>query len=1439
MLTTTAVPLTPIQRGMVFHQIVDPGRGIDIEQIVVTLPACVDAAHLRDAWRHVVARHPALHSRVVESGSGDYRLAADPGFCLELIEAELNEAEAGSSLPSWLAADRVRGFDVFGSVPLRVSLLRQAGAASRCVWTFHHILLDGRSFGDVLVEVWDAYDGLLAGRAPVVVERPDTSAFLDWLRDRDHSRSLAYWQDLLAGIEGATPFPAYDATAVVGKRVLDRQLDAGLTASIDAWAQASAATLNSVVQAAWATLLARYTDQDTVVFGAVRAGRAGHVPEAERMLSVFINTVPVRVTVGPSTGIDLVRAVRKQQLAARPHEHVPLAQIQAAVGLAGEMALFQTLLVFDNETLDAMVHRLRPTWSDRHFELHEQTSYPITLYAYGGSRLSLRLACALPGEAAERILDHLVAILRGIAAEPTVEVRLLPMLTAGEQILLHHEWNRTGRTVAPSTIQAAFEQAVDAHPQQAALTGAGRTLSYAELDRAASAVAARLRQEGVGRGDIVGLSLDRSLELVIGLLGILKAGAAYLPLDPDYPAERLESCVRDSGVALVITQRRHVHRFVHAGSSPLLIEDIGSTDVAERERAPGMPEDLAYMIYTSGSTGSPKGVSITHANVVNFFAGMDAVIDVGEQKRWLAVTSAAFDISVLELLWTLTRGFEVVVHGACDLGALGAGAEHGPTFSLFHFASGMDAADPDPYRLIIEAAKFADSNGLEAVWSPERHFHDFGAPYPNPSVMCAALATITHRVQLRAGSVVLPLHEPARVVEEWSLVDRLSGGRVGVSFASGWQPNDFVLAPANYERRKELMFEQIETVRALWRGERVQARNPKGDVFLLGTYPRPVQAELPFWVTAAGSPDTFRQAGAIGANILTHMLGQTPADLDANIRIYRAARAAQGLNPASGRVTVMVHTFIGDDTDQVRELVREPMKRYLKSAASLVGNYADAWSAFKRGAGSQVAATAINELSPDELGELYDFAFERYFESSGLFGSVDKCAPLVATLHDAGVDEIACLIDFGVAAGTVIAHLPHISRLQTMASRGKSAAAEEGDIVRDIERYRISHLQCTPSQAHTIPMLARTSAPLASLRQLLIGGEALPPDLVGALHALLPEQAAIVNMYGPTETTIWSTCERVERAATRIAIGRPLANTQCYILDSYRQHMPAGCVGELHIGGAGVALGYHRRQELNAERFFKVDVDGQRRRVYATGDRVRYMQDGRIEYLGRNDFQVKVRGHRVELGEIEIALRAEPGVADAVVATRVDSVGSQQLVGYLVADPSGGAPGSDALKAALRRRLPEFMVPGTFVWLEALPLTPNGKTDRRSLPAPPAPAPEANGALASPRSETEQVIREIWQQVLGLTHIGARDNFFELGGHSILAVKAQAELSRAFGRRLPIAELFRSPTIESLAVHFAADALPEAVDPSARAAGKARQRRVAMTRRGTPERPGK
>ncbi|HYL06743.1 MAG TPA: LLM class flavin-dependent oxidoreductase, partial [Thermoanaerobaculia bacterium] len=358
-------------------------------------------------------------------------------------------------------------------------------------------------------------------------------------------------------------------------------------------------------------------------------------------------------------------------------------------------------------------------------------------------------------------------------------------------------------------------------------------------------------------------------------------------------------------------------------------------------------------------------------------------------------------------------------------------------FSLFYFGNYAAGEAADHYRLVLEGAKFADRHGFEAIWTPERHFHEFGGLYPNPSVLSAAIAATTERLQIRAGSVVLPLHDPLRVAEEWALVDNLSRGRAGVSFASGWHVNDFVLNPAAYQDRHEIMRRGIATVRRLWRGEALQLPGGAGGEVEVRIFPRPVQPELPVWVTAAGSPATFRMAGELGAGVLTHLLGQDTGDVAAKIRVYREAWRQAGHGPGAGRVTVMLHTFVGPSLAAVHAAVRGPLSAYLKTSFGLLRSLAESVGVHGDPAG----------MAPGELDLLVSRAYERYVAAgAGLIGTPESCGETLLRLRQLGVDEVACLIDFGVPADQVLSSLAHLDELRQRTTEAAASAREPGSV---------------------------------------------------------------------------------------------------------------------------------------------------------------------------------------------------------------------------------------------------------------------------------------------------------------------------------------------------------------------------------------------------------
>lgn len=343
-------------------------------------------------------------------------------------------------------------------------------------------------------------------------------------------------------------------------------------------------------------------------------------------------------------------------------------------------------------------------------------------------------------------------------------------------------------------------------------------------------------------------------------------------------------------------------------------------------------------------------------------------------------------------------------------------------FTLFFFAS--DASADQPYELLLEAARFADHHGFTAVWTPERHFGRFGGAFANPAVTSAALATMTQRIQLRAGSLISPLHDVIRIAEEWSMVDRLSGGRAAISFGAGWNADDFVLYPERYARRREVMYDQIGALRRLWRGEPITRDAPSGPA-TVSIHPRPVQAELPIWVTTSGSLDTYRAAGRIGANLLTHMMLQDAAQLAERIGVYRAERAAAGLPAETGVVSLMLHTFVGGLDAAVRRLVRPSFREYLRSAVEL--ELAAARSAGTASGGLAMTGEAI---PADLVEDVLDLTFERYYERASCMGSIDTAYASVRRFAAAGVDEIACLIDFGVAPRIVLEALHFLRQLK-------------------------------------------------------------------------------------------------------------------------------------------------------------------------------------------------------------------------------------------------------------------------------------------------------------------------------------------------------------------------------------------------------------------------
>jgi natural product biosynthesis luciferase-like monooxygenase protein len=1388
------------QRGLWFlDQMAGCGPAYNLAG-AVRLPADVDIATLERALQALVDRHAVLRTTFVsEGGELIRRIEPEQAIVLEIREGAAPEERE-------LAEAAHETFDLEQGPLLRAHLW--TGSEPVLLLVIHHIVSDFWSLALLLDELAVHY---VSAETPSLPEPADYAGYVAWqaayLAGRPGQAGLAYWKRQLGGelpqlgLLTDRPRPPVQSFRGAGHPF---RLDEELTRRLRELARASGTTLYTALLCAFEVLLHRYTGQTDILVGSPTSGRGRSAFAGT--VGYLVNPVVIRGDLRGDPSFRMLLGRFAQTVSdALAHQHVPfglLAEVLQPVRDPGRSPVFQAMFIYHQAPMafSPELGLLAAGQAGNAFEIAGLRFEPVPVPAKTAQfDLTLTMAAGddelagsfqynadlFDAETIAELAANFATLLSGLADDPGRPIGSVPLMDEDRRARTLSAWNDTARPFPEDLcVHEAFEVKAAEQPDAVAIICGSDEITYRELDERANRIAGRLARLGAGPDVLVGLCMDRSSHLVAGLLGILKAGAAYVPLDPDYPRERLGAIVADGEIGLLVTRSGLLDRLPESGA---VVVDLDA-DISGPARIPTRAESrhLAYVLYTSGSTGTPKGVAVTHRNVTNFFAGMDDEIGCDDGDTLLALTSIAFDISVLELLWTLTRGARVVVMEGQVFGRP-KNSDRPLDFSLFYFSSSDSVAADDRYRLIFEGARFADRHGFAAVWTPERHFHEFGGLYPNPSVLSAALAAITKNVAVRAGSVVLPLHSPIRVAEEWALVDNISGGRAGIAFASGWHADDFVFFPEHYADRKERMFNDIQVVQKLWRGESITAAGGSGSPLDIRIYPAPIQPALPTWITAAGSPETFVKAGEIGANVLTHLLGQTVEQIAANIRRYRDARAAHGHAPDSGKVTLMLHTFIGEDREEVRAQVKEPFTAYLRTSVGLIENLVK----------SMNLPLDLSTISESDMDALLDFTFDRYFETSALFGTPESVQPFIERLKAAGVDEVACLVDFGLPEDVVLAHLPHLDSV-----RRRSAATPvpaDRSLAARIETHRPTLLQSTPSVMQMIATEPDSMAGLRSLRALLLGGEALPPALVRSLREALP--ATVMNMYGPTEATVWSATHEVGEDTNTIPLGTPIANTEMYIVDAGLEPVPVGVLGELLIGGAGVSRGYWRRPGQTAESFIPDPFGGTPgARLYRTGDLARYRADGTIDFLGRADRQVKVRGLRIEPGDIESALGRRPQVREAVVVARGTASGDLRLIAYVV--PCAGASLTvPELQRALREELPQSMVPSEFVVLPRLPLTATGKVDVNALPQPERTLAK-QGAQAPPSTDLERRIAAIWKEVLRVESVGVYDNFFDSGGHSLLMVQVHAQLQTFVDDHLPLIKLFEHPTVSSLASYL-------------------------------------
>ncbi len=1036
-------PLSSIQQGILFHCLDAEGQGVYVDQIFCTLDEAIDTPALVRAWRRVFERHPILRTSFRWEGVHEpvqeiHRQVEVPFEVLDWRDFTQSEQQRQSD--ALLAQDRRQGFSLSDAPITRLKLIRCADRQYKLLWTYHHILVDGRSTFSIMDEGFQYYQAFRDGRDVEIAQPRPYRDYIEWLQGHDFVRYENYWRAALKGFH--TPaqlrLPPVEKKHHEAEQIFTAQelaVPADTTARVDAFAKAHGLTLNTMVQGAWALLLHHYSGESDIVFGATRACRYSSVKGAESMVGLFLNTLPMRVGLNSEARmIDALRDLRRQQVELRDYEHTPLHQVQLWSEIERGKPLFESIVVFESTPADGPLRSKGGEWSNRRFQHKGQSHYPLTFDVCVDSQLFLRIQYdrrRYDDGSIERMLRHLENLLVGMIADPERSIAEISLLSDSEKHQLLRRWNDTVEPFpTDSAVHELFEAQVERTPNAIAVEFNGRKLSYRDLNARANQVARRLKRLGVGPEKLVGVCIERSVEMIEALLGVLKAGGGYVPLDPAYPRERLAYMVDDAKIAVLITQdrwRRKLAPGSHSQSRSALVKtvciDTASSRIDEESTQnlsrSIVAENLAYVIYTSGSTGSPKGVGIAHRALVNCLNSMRDQLAFTDRETLLAVTTISFDIAGLEIYLPLITGAKVLLAGREDV----TDGSRLLTLLTRHGATAMQAT-PSTWRLLLEA---------------------------------------------------------------------------------GWQ--------------------------------------------------------------------------------------------------------------------------------------------------------------------------------------------------------------------GAGQFKILC------------------------------------------------------------------------------GGESLAADLVEPLLA----RGVVWNLYGPTETTIWSTAHYLAPGDSSIPIGRPIANTEIYVLDGDLHPAPIGIPGELHIGGAGLARGYLNRPELTAKKFIANPFStNPTARLYKTGDLVRYLPDGNLEFVGRIDNQVKVRGFRIELGEIENILVRYPGIRQAAVLAREDNPENKRLIAYIVPRPKLDLS-TDRLRSYLKDQLPEYMIPSAFVLLDDLPLTPNGKVDRNALLIADHNRLAIVGNIQTPRTTMEEALASIWAEVLGVDKVGIHDNFFDLGGHSLVAVRVVNLIKRKLGRTVRVANIYQAPTVERMA----------------------------------------
>lgn len=668
--------LSPVQQGILFHSLYESESGAYFVQVSYSLRGMLNIAAFERAWERVVAHHSPLRTSFHWEGLDKPLQVVNKKVQLPLKQLDwrgINPDEQQEKFQAFLLSDRQLGFNLSDESLLRLTLIRLDNQHYHFIWSSHHIILDGWSGALVFKDFALLYEAFCRGEE---ITLPFVGRFADyiaWLQQQNLSQAEAFWRQTLQGFTAPTSLTNLEvhSLSAPAEKYFEQsfKLSATTTTALKSWTKQHQLTLNTIIQGAWALLLSRYSGENEVIYGVTVSGRPVDLPAAESMVGIFINTLPLRVKLDAETFLlPWLEQLQRQLLEIRQYEYTPLVEIQGWSEIPRGLPLFESIVVFENYPVDQALSDWRKNLEIETLSAVDHTNYPLTISVIPGSELEIRIAgdgSRFDTATITRMLGHFQTLLKGMAANPEVRLHELPILTAAEKHQLLVEWNQTQLEFPQQCIHQLFEAQVEKTPDAIAVVFAEQSLTYQQLNQHANQLAHYLQKLGVGAEVLVGIGLERSLEIAIAVLAVLKAGGAYVPLDPNQPAQRLTCMVQDADCQTLITQKHLVDALpAYQGQVVCLDADLALISQESELNLPSntvTAENLAYLIYTSGSTGQAKGVMVNHSSLVNAYYAWEQAYQLRFLTCHLQMANFCFDVFAGDLIRALCSGAKLVI----------------------------------------------------------------------------------------------------------------------------------------------------------------------------------------------------------------------------------------------------------------------------------------------------------------------------------------------------------------------------------------------------------------------------------------------------------------------------------------------------------------------------------------------------------------------------------------------------------------------------------------------------------------------------------------------------------------------------------------------------------------------------------------------------------